>query len=152
MLAPVCALAQAIKLKPRFCDAYNNLASVHMHLGNNKQAIETYQMALMLNPGLVDAHSNLGNLYKAQVCAPLSPCCACVGMRVRVFTSILACVLSHPSVRACVCTPPRANWRKPSAATWKPFVCGPTLPSRGPTSQVRGDGCNPGGGGECRAP
>jgi hypothetical protein len=58
---------QAIKLKPRFCDAYNNLASVHMHLGNSKQAIETYQMALMLNPALVDAHSNLGNLYKAQV-------------------------------------------------------------------------------------
>lgn len=38
-----------------------------MHTGNIKQAIETYQMAIMLNPGLVDAHSNLGNLFKAQV-------------------------------------------------------------------------------------
>jgi tetratricopeptide (TPR) repeat protein len=67
---------QAIKLKPRFCDAYNNLASVHMHLGNSKQAIETYQMALMLNPALVDAHSNLGNLYKAQVGRePVVQCC-----------------------------------------------------------------------------
>jgi hypothetical protein len=26
--------------------------------------METYQMALVLDPGLVDAHSNLGNLYK----------------------------------------------------------------------------------------
>ena len=66
---------QAIKLKPRFCDAYNNLASVHMQMGNTKQAIETYQMALMLNPALVDAHSNLGNLYKAQVM--WSRCCHC---------------------------------------------------------------------------
>ena len=63
-----CTDWQAIKLKPRFSDAYNNLASVHMQLGDIKQAIETYRMAIMLNPGLVDAHSNLGNLYKAQVC------------------------------------------------------------------------------------
>jgi protein O-GlcNAc transferase len=57
---------QAIKLKPRFCDAYNNLASVHMQTGNVKQAIDTYKMAIVLNPSLVDAHSNLGNLFKAQ--------------------------------------------------------------------------------------
>ena len=37
-----------------------------MQKGATKQAVETYQMALVLNPGLVDAHSNLGNLYKAQ--------------------------------------------------------------------------------------
>ena len=59
-------LAQAIKLKPRFCDAYNNLASSHMQLGQTHEAIETYQMALVLNPALVDAHCNLGNLFKAQ--------------------------------------------------------------------------------------
>lgn len=56
---------QAIKLKPRFSDAYNNLASSYMQLGQTQEAMETYQMALVLNPGLVDAHSNLGNLYKA---------------------------------------------------------------------------------------
>ena len=56
---------KAIKLKPRFCDAYNNLASAYMQLGQQQEAMETYQMALVLNPGLVDAHSNLGNLYKA---------------------------------------------------------------------------------------
>ena len=36
-----------------------------MQLGQTQEAMETYQMALTLNPGLVDAHSNLGNLYKA---------------------------------------------------------------------------------------
>lgn len=57
---------RAIKLKPRFSDAYNNLAGVYVMQGRVSEAIETYQMALVLNPNLVDAHSNLGNLYKAQ--------------------------------------------------------------------------------------
>jgi protein O-GlcNAc transferase len=55
---------KATKLKPRFSDAYNNLASSYMQLGQVQEAMETYQMALVLNPLLVDAHSNLGNLYK----------------------------------------------------------------------------------------
>lgn len=111
----LCAILKAVKLKPRFCDAYNNLASAYMQLGQTKEAIETYQvqgnikaslkqlfcgpfpleyvlqsrlyspvvvyaslrycsvavlpsiqMALVLNRGLVDAHSNLGNLYKVR--------------------------------------------------------------------------------------
>jgi protein O-GlcNAc transferase len=36
-----------------------------MQLGKTQEATETYQMALTLNPLLVDAHSNLGNLHKA---------------------------------------------------------------------------------------
>lgn len=36
-----------------------------MQLCKTEEAIETYHMALVLNPSLVDAHSNLGNLYKA---------------------------------------------------------------------------------------
>lgn len=60
------AYDKAIKLKPRFCDPYNNLGSTYAQLGRAEDAIETYKMALMLNPALADAHSNLGNLYKAQ--------------------------------------------------------------------------------------
>ena len=30
-------LGQAVKLKPRFCDAYNNLASAHMQLGKHAE-------------------------------------------------------------------------------------------------------------------
>lgn len=36
--------SKAVKLKPRFCDAYNNLASAYMQLGQTKEAIETYQV------------------------------------------------------------------------------------------------------------
>jgi protein O-GlcNAc transferase len=58
---------KAIKLKPRFCDAYNNLALSYMQQGDAAKATQTYQMALVLQPNLVDAHVNLGNLLKAQV-------------------------------------------------------------------------------------
>ena len=34
-----------------------------MQLGETDQAMETYNMALVLNPALVDAHNNLGNLF-----------------------------------------------------------------------------------------
>ena len=48
-----------------------------MALGQSQEAIETYQLALVLQPKLVDAHSNLGNLYKSQVRVPRqsSSCC-----------------------------------------------------------------------------
>lgn len=58
-------ILQAIELKPEYPDAYNNLASTYMQLGKTQEATETYQTALTLNPLLVDAHSNLGNLHKA---------------------------------------------------------------------------------------
>ena len=57
---------KAIKHKPRFGDAYNNLASTYAQLGQINDAIETYQMALVIDSKLVDAHCNLGNLFKAQ--------------------------------------------------------------------------------------
>ena len=38
--------------------------------GQSEQAIETYKLALTLQPGLVDAHSNLGNLYKSRGMLP----------------------------------------------------------------------------------
>ena len=53
-------------IKPRFPDVYNNLACAYMQRGQTTHFQETFQMALILNPMLVDAHSNLGNLLKAQ--------------------------------------------------------------------------------------
>ena len=38
---------KAIKLKPRFVDAYNNLALTYMQQGDSVQAAQTYQMALV---------------------------------------------------------------------------------------------------------
>jgi tetratricopeptide (TPR) repeat protein len=52
-------------LKPNFCDAWSNLSSAYMRKGHVQEAAECRQHALMLNPCLVDAHSNLGNMLKA---------------------------------------------------------------------------------------
>jgi len=48
---------KAIKQKPRFADAYNNLASTYMQLGQIDDAIETYQMALVIDLLLVSVFS-----------------------------------------------------------------------------------------------
>lgn len=60
----VCATSQAISIKPRFCDAYNNLAAAFAQLGNTEAAIQSYQTALAINPTLHDAQCNLGNMFK----------------------------------------------------------------------------------------
>jgi hypothetical protein len=38
-----------------------------LQLGDAAQAAQTYQMALVLDPKLVDAHVNLGNLHKVKL-------------------------------------------------------------------------------------
>ncbi|XP_062114965.1 probable UDP-N-acetylglucosamine--peptide N-acetylglucosaminyltransferase SEC [Humulus lupulus] len=56
----------AIELRPNFADAWSNLASVYMHKGQFNEVAQCCRQALALNPRLVDAHINLGNLMKAQ--------------------------------------------------------------------------------------
>ncbi|KAJ6761637.1 UDP-N-ACETYLGLUCOSAMINE--PEPTIDE N-ACETYLGLUCOSAMINYLTRANSFERASE SEC-RELATED [Salix koriyanagi] len=55
-----------IILRPNFADAWSNLASAYMRKGRLDEASQCCRQALALNPLLVDAHSNLGNLMKAQ--------------------------------------------------------------------------------------
>ena len=57
---------KAIKCNPRFGDAYNNLATAHIQIGQVDDAIEAFQMSIVVDPGLVGAHCNLGNIFKAQ--------------------------------------------------------------------------------------
>lgn len=45
-----------------------------MQMGQLQEAMETYRMAIVLNPGLVDAHSNMGNLHKVSSAFPPSLC------------------------------------------------------------------------------
>ncbi|CAN0346546.1 unnamed protein product [Ectocarpus sp. 6 AP-2014] len=59
-----------------------------MQLGHTKEAIETYQMALVLNRGLVDAHSNLGNLYQAQGMLAEAKRCYLEAIRIQPFFAI----------------------------------------------------------------
>lgn len=45
----------ALRLKPSFTDAYNNMASALVQKGLIPQAVECYNAALQINPNLVGA-------------------------------------------------------------------------------------------------
>jgi len=51
---------RAIKLNPKYADAYNNRANVRHELGDDAGAIEDYTKAILLNPHCEDFHNNLG--------------------------------------------------------------------------------------------
>lgn len=46
-------LQSALRLKPTFTDAYNNMASALVQKGLIPQAVECYNAALQINPNLV---------------------------------------------------------------------------------------------------
>ena len=46
-------LQSALRLKPTFTDAYNNLASALVQKGMIPAALQCYQAALQINPNLV---------------------------------------------------------------------------------------------------
>ena len=57
-------LQSALRLKPNFTDAYNNMASALVQKGMIPAALQCYQSALQINPGLV-------NLSKTFVYSPV---------------------------------------------------------------------------------
>ncbi|KAK7235745.1 protein N-acetylglucosaminyltransferase [Aureococcus anophagefferens] len=57
--APWRLYLKAIALKPRFTDAYNNFASAHLHLGETREALETYEAALLVDPTLLRGGAGL---------------------------------------------------------------------------------------------
>ena len=48
-----CRVQSALRLKPSFTDAYNNMASALVQKGLIPQAVECYNAALQINPNLV---------------------------------------------------------------------------------------------------
>ena len=48
-----CCVQSALRLKPTFTDAYNNLASALVQKGMVPAALQCYQAALQINPHLV---------------------------------------------------------------------------------------------------
>jgi tetratricopeptide (TPR) repeat protein len=54
---------RAIKIKPRFSKAYNNLGIAYQRRRQYNKAIESYKKAIGFEPKLSAAHSNLGNAY-----------------------------------------------------------------------------------------
>ena len=57
-------LQSALRLKPSFTDAYNNMASALVQKGLIPQAVECYNAALQINPNLV---CNLRTLFQHPV-------------------------------------------------------------------------------------
>ena len=51
---------RAIKLNPKYANAYNNRALVRAELGDDSGAIEDYTEAILLNPDCAIFHNNLG--------------------------------------------------------------------------------------------
>ena len=53
-------MQSALRLKPTFTDAYNNLASALVQKGLVPAALQCYQAALQINPHLVRVHEPVG--------------------------------------------------------------------------------------------
>ncbi|MGD0389774.1 MAG: tetratricopeptide repeat protein, partial [Tepidisphaeraceae bacterium] len=57
---------EAIRLKPDFAGAHNNLGNALYNLGRLSEAIASYCQAIRLKPDYAEAHNNLGNALAAQ--------------------------------------------------------------------------------------
>ena len=58
------AYREALRLKPDYAEAHNNLGIALGAQGEIESAIEAYQHALSIKPDLVGAYNNLGNAFK----------------------------------------------------------------------------------------
>lgn len=57
---------QAVKLKPGYSEAINNLGTVHYAHKNYRRAISQYKKAIKFAPNSASIHSNLGTAYFAR--------------------------------------------------------------------------------------
>jgi tetratricopeptide (TPR) repeat protein len=56
---------KAIRLNPRYVEAYNNRGNAYRDLGQYQRAIQDYDEAIRLNPRLVHPYYNRGNAYSS---------------------------------------------------------------------------------------
>lgn len=56
----IAAYTEAIRLNPKYGDAYNNRGLAHAKLGNHNKAIEDYNQALRINPNNFSVYANRG--------------------------------------------------------------------------------------------
>ncbi len=57
---------EAVRLKPDYVAAYNQLGNVLQVLGKTDEAIAAYEKILQINPNVAEAHCNLGNIWQIQ--------------------------------------------------------------------------------------
>ncbi|MGD0390621.1 MAG: tetratricopeptide repeat protein, partial [Tepidisphaeraceae bacterium] len=60
----IAAYRQAIRLKPDYTEAHNNLGNVLKDIGQLDQAVASFRHAIRLKPDLAEAHNNLANALK----------------------------------------------------------------------------------------
>ena len=57
-------LSKAIRVQPRFADAYCNFALAQFQQGNFNTAVESLNAATVLQPGHIYSHCNIGSIFK----------------------------------------------------------------------------------------
>ena len=64
------SINKALSIKEDYADAFNNLGqvltnySIHLNIDKDKEAINCYNRALQIDPNLIEAHSNLCDIYE----------------------------------------------------------------------------------------
>jgi len=62
--AAIVSFKQALKIKPDYAEAYNNMGNALRDKGDPEAAIVSYEQALKIKPDYTDAHNNMGNALK----------------------------------------------------------------------------------------
>jgi len=62
-MRPGAAYEQAVKLKPRYATALNNLGNAWKHLGDPEKALEFYGKAIDVDRSYADAWANSGSAH-----------------------------------------------------------------------------------------
>ena len=56
--------SKAIKLNPKYFEAYNNIGVAHTSWRKTNKAIECFDRAIQINPSYAEAYNNKGNALK----------------------------------------------------------------------------------------
>jgi tetratricopeptide (TPR) repeat protein len=62
----VASYREALRLRPNYPEAHNNLGAAQRYQGQLDEAVASYREALRLRPDYADAHNNLGDARKQQ--------------------------------------------------------------------------------------
>ena len=62
--AAIDSYKQALKIKPDYVEAYNNMGSALKEKGELEAAIDSYKQALKIKPDYAEAYNNMGNALK----------------------------------------------------------------------------------------
>ena len=62
--AAISSYGKAIKLKPNYAEAHNNLGNALINRGDPGRAIDSYKRAIKIKPDYAEAHNNIGNALK----------------------------------------------------------------------------------------